>query len=672
MIFKNCYLKLKDNLQNKMSVQMMALTFICVLMLSLISTYLQVYSESEKFKSTIHKELELLQNQVEILIGPHLQNKDFQKIKKIIKALSNKPYIAYVELHPVTDNSENYTYQEKLINSINQNVIIGKKPNIKHNNTIIKTFTITYQNQDIGYMEIISEPEFISSGIHEKLGLIISLNLFIAISISATILLLMHAMLIKHLTYLAGKTKEFSVNNIDSLIHLPNRKDCFFHNELDILVESINKMQKTISKEIKANAAQNAELKNQRDFSNTLLNSCNLMICRLDPEFKILRINAAATLQTGYLDFEVQGKYWADIFVDPSQRTETKKFINNSTFKTIKELTMRDQNNRVLSLEWNFVPFYEENNLKYHIAFGYDITKLKEAQQKLIDLNNDLESKIELRTQRLKNTNEELFQAYQNLKEAQKQLIESETMASLGSLVAGIAHEINTPLGIAVTAHTLINEQVKQITKLSQQNKLDPHNIEEIVDIINEADEILNANLNRASQLIKSFKQVAVDSSSQSKYLFNLNQNINQTIMSLSNIIKKEHLKIEIKCPNNCQINSYPGALNQIYTNLIMNSVYHAFENMHEQKTINISVNIINDNVVIHYRDNGCGINPDIISKIFEPFVTTKRGHGGSGLGANIIYNLTTKVLGGKIECSNLEPPLHGAYFVLTFPATYS
>ncbi len=665
MIFKKCGHYLRNHLFNKMSIQMMALTFICVLMMSLVSTYLQVYSENEKYRNSVKEALASTENQLTVLISIHANKYDPSVMRSIIGTITNRPYIAYVEYHPEPEYLEE---QEGTVQD--PDIVIGTKPNIKLYNTMIKTFPVSYNGQSLGYMEIITNPDFITSQVHEKLGLIISLNLFIAISVSATILLLMHAIIIKHLTYLAEKTQEFSVNNIDAPIFLPNRKTVFFRNELDILVKSINKMRRTIGNEICANEAQTAELKKQRDFSNTLLNSCNLMICRLDSNFRILNINAAATLQTGYLDFEVKDKLWVDVFVAPSQREETKKLITNSTFQTLKELTMIDQNNRTLFLEWNFVPLYEENLLKYHIAFGYDITKLKDVQQKLIELNNDLESKIELRTQKLKKTNEELLQAYKDLQEAQKQLIESETMASLGSLVAGIAHEINTPLGIAVTAHTLISEQVKQITKLSQKDQLDSRNIAEIVDIINEADEILDSNLTRAAQLIKSFKQVAVDSSSQSSYLFNMRQNIDQTCMSLSNVIKKEHLHIEISCPENYEITSYPGALTQIYTNLIMNSVNHAFDRMKDQKIIHIDVVIKDKYVTVTYTDNGNGISPEILPKIFEPFITSKRGNGGSGLGTNIIYNLTTKVLGGKIECNNLDAPQHGARFAITFPVT--
>ena len=160
-----------------------------------------------------------------------------------------------------------------------------------------------------------------------------------------------------------------------------------------------------------------------------------------------------------------------------------------------------------------------------------------------------------------------------------------------------------------------------------------------------------------------------MDSSSNVNYTFNIRENLNQTLLSLSNVVKKEHLFINVECPDKLELNSYPGALNQIYTNLIMNSAKHAWESGDTQRMIQISIRESEGNVIIRYSDNGSGISPAILDKIFEPFVTSKRGRGGSGLGANIIYNLTTKLLNGRIECRNLEPPEHGACFTITFPA---
>ncbi len=657
---------LKSSLYERLSVQMMFLTFLSILILTCVTTYMQVYHENEHYKEEVSGDIDTFIDQLKNFIGHAIINKNGEDLSLILDGLIEHPSIAYIDLF-IYDNENEDSELE------NTEIIRGQKPNLSLNNTIIKTKPLFSDDgtTQIAQVEIISNPDYIAKHVQKKLALIISLSLFVAISISATILLLVHSLIIKHLRYLVNETQEFSVDTIDQVLTLPNRKDDIFRNELDVLVNSINMMRKAISSEIKSNDLKNRALKNQRDFSTTLLNSCNLIICRLDPDFKIISINTATTLLTGYLEFEVVGKPWLDVFVEKEKKEEIRAQITASTYTTIKELTMRDQENHCLHMEWSFVPFYEGNNLKYHIAFGYDITHLKETQDQLISLNNDLESKIALRTQTLRTTNEELTLANQELKETQKQLIEAETMSSLGSLVSGIAHEINTPLGISVTAYTLIAEQIKKLQKLIKEPELDREAMEDIIDVIVESDDILTSNLKRSSELIRSFKQVAVDSSSNVSYTFNVKENLSQTLISLSNVVKKKKLKICVECPENLDIFSYPGVMTQIYTNLIMNSANHAWDENDKDKSnrqIKIAISSKDNHLTIDYQDNGSGINPEILDKIYEPFVTSKRGRGCSGLGANIIYNLTTQLLNGKIECRNLEPPLHGACFNITFP----
>jgi PAS domain S-box-containing protein len=649
---------LKSSLYERLSVQMMFLTFLSILILTCITTYMQVYHETEHYKEELSSQIDSIHNQVLFFISRGIINNDTESLNRIMDKLIDLPAIAYLELFIYNDENED------------REIIRGEKPDLEFNKTIVKTKAIfdTDGVNQIAQIEIITDPDFISRHVQKKLTLIVSLSLFITVSVSATILLLVHSLIIKHLRYLVDETQDFSVDNIDKTLHLPNREDDIFRNELDILVNSINAMRKAISNEIKSNEQKKISLKNQRDFSNTLLNSCSMIICRLDSDFKIVSINSATTMITGLLEFEVIGKPWLETFVDEKQRAETDAQIHESTYTILNDLIMKDSQRRSIHMQWNFVPFYEENNLKYHIAFGYDITQLKETQEQLIKLNNELESKIELRTQTLKTTNEELSRAYQELKETQKQLIEAETMSSLGSLVSGIAHEINTPLGISVTAYTLIAEQIKKIQKLIKEPEIDREALQDIIDIIVESDDLLTSNLRRGSELIRSFKQVAVDSSSNVSYSFNVKENLSQTLISLSNVVKKEKLHISVECQENLDIYSYPGALTQIYTNLIMNSANHAWNEDKSNRKILISITSADDHLVISYQDNGNGISPEILDKIYEPFVTSKRGRGGSGLGANIIYNLTTQLLNGKIECHNLEPPLHGACFTISFP----
>lgn len=639
-----------------LSVQMMVMTFIIVMFLSAISAYMQIYYEILRTKININENFANLKETNLKFITDAVWDCSDDKILLGLDQLIKERYISYVEL----EIFENEAIQNKTIYR-------GKKPDLSLNETQIKSYVLTKNEKEIASIEVISNPNFITNQVLAKLPLIVSITIFLAIVISLSIMLLIHSLVIHNLKFLARQTKYMSLEKMNDLIELPNREDDFFKNELDDLVSSINKMKKSLVLEISENEQKNKALESQKIFSNTLINSCNLIICRLDPEFKIVSINSAATFQTGFLEFEVKGCNWEKIFVIEEQQSKIIKQISSDFHCSISEIPMLDQQGKKLIFQWNFVPIYEGKDLKYHIAFGYDITMLRDAQDRLQESNTLLEYKIEQRTQKLKQTNEELKTAYQNMRETQQQLIESETLASLGSLVAGISHEINTPLGVSVTAQTLIDEKIKEIDKLYKNKNLSDSKIEQFISVITQANEILESNLKRAAELIKSFKQIAVDSSSQTRYSFNIKENLNQTLLSLSNVVKKGHLNINIECDEKFKIDSYPGALTQIYTNLIMNTLNHAYDkNDIKDKNIKISITEQESFFTIVYQDNGNGIDNDILPHIFEPFVTSKRGMGGSGLGGNIIYNLTNKVLGGKIYCENLVAPNHGAKFVIT------
>lgn len=647
-----------------LSIQTMISTFIIVIILSFVSSYVQIYQENLDNEKELLSDISQMGNTIKPSLMDAVYKHDELKVRIYLAKIKNSPYIAFVELTIYEPASK--TGKEKIIT-------LGSKEDLNIQNSIIKTFTIGNDINTLATLKLISDHQYLANKINNKIPLIIIINVFMAIVISISIMLLIHSIIIKPLIYLVDKNSNSSIENISETLTIPNKYEMIFRNELDDLFNSINQMRQKLSKEICNNQLTNQELKSQRDFSTTLLNSCSLIICKLDIDYKIVDINSATTLLTGFLDIEIQGKKWIDIFVEQNKRKEILKKIQNSLHCNIKNLAATDQNGNILYLEWYFVPYFEENHIKYHIAYGYDITKLKDIQTKLENANMELENRIEQRTSKLKKANEDLKQAYTELQAAQKQLIQSETMASLGSLVAGIAHEINTPLGVSVTAQSLIDDQVKELNKIADAHDIDSSKIQQSIKIITEANNILNSNLKHAAELIKSFKQVAVDSSSQSLYKFNLKENLNQTLMSLSNVIKKEHLKITVICDPSYEITSYPGALTQIYTNLIINTVNHAYEMIDTKSKVDKLIMIAierqsSDFYKIIYQDNGTGIPDDVLPKIFEPFFTTKRGQGGSGLGTNIIYNLVIKVLLGKIKCENLQKPTHGAKFTILIP----
>ena len=266
----------------------------------------------------------------------------------------------------------------------------------------------------------------------------------------------------------------------------------------------------------------------------------------------------------------------------------------------------------------------------------------------------------------LREKNKELAQSMENLKLAQDQLLESERMASLGGLVAGIAHDVNTPLGVGVTAASFLNERLAEVRKNYADKSLTNKTMASFLDEAEQTTNLLMANLNRASDLITSFKQVAVDQTSEAERVFNLNNYLHEILQSLGPSFKHTRHEINVQCPDDLYIRSAPGIIAQIITNMIMNSIIHGFENKPDGH-IDIAVQQDGEDVLLTYQDDGCGIPSDQLGHLFDAFFTTKRGQGGSGLGTHIMYNLVTQALDGNIEASS--EPGQGLRYEIRFPA---
>ncbi len=276
------------------------------------------------------------------------------------------------------------------------------------------------------------------------------------------------------------------------------------------------------------------------------------------------------------------------------------------------------------------------------------INKLKEAEQENRNLNQQLEQKINERTLALKSSNQDLLNTLATLHQYQNQIVETEKMASLGQMVAGIAHEVNTPIGLGVTASTLMQDRLAEVHKAFEEKKLTASQLAKFLNDSHENLSIIYRNLERAANLIRSFKQVAVDQSNENQREFNVLQLIDEVLLSLRPNLKKTKHQILIHCEPHLNIDSKPGPINQVLINLVMNSLIHAFDQI-EQGQIDIWIKAESNRCFIHYKDNGCGVPEQIKKRIFDPFVTTKRGEGGSGLGMHLVYNLVTQALGGKI-----------------------
>jgi two-component system NtrC family sensor kinase len=276
-----------------------------------------------------------------------------------------------------------------------------------------------------------------------------------------------------------------------------------------------------------------------------------------------------------------------------------------------------------------------------------------------------LEQKVDLRTQELQAKNEQLEMALQQVQEMQHQIIMQEKMVALGGLVAGVAHEINTPVGIGVTAASLLGEQTTSFRNLYQAGAMKRSDLEQYLETASQSSTMLLSNLNRAAELIQSFKQVAVDQSTEERRCFPVKAYLDEILLSLRPQLKRTPHQIIVQADNDLQLDTYPGAFAQIVTNLVMNSLTHAFA-PDEPGQMTLDLTSVADRVHFTYSDNGCGIPAEHLDKIFEPFFTTKRGQGGSGLGLHIIYNLVTQKLGGTIHCESVEG--EGTRFVMAFP----
>ncbi|MFQ3196817.1 MAG: signal transduction histidine kinase [Paraglaciecola sp.] len=265
----------------------------------------------------------------------------------------------------------------------------------------------------------------------------------------------------------------------------------------------------------------------------------------------------------------------------------------------------------------------------------------------------------------LRKRNFELASSMETLQQTKDQLVESERMASLGGLVAEIAHDVNTPLGIGVTATSFLQERVNNLRKSHEEKTLTGSTMSSFLSEAQQSISLLINNLNRASNLISSFKQVAVDQASEAKREINLKEYLHEIIQSLAPSLQKSQHVINISCPDDIIVNCAPGILAQIFTNMVMNSLIHGFEYV-SKGTIYLNISENDGLLTLDYQDNGKGIPADSLAKHFDALHTTKRGRGGSGLGTHVMCNLVTQTLKGDIEV--FSQPGKGLHYIITVP----
>ncbi|MCH8618095.1 ATP-binding protein [Undibacterium sp. TS12] len=385
---------------------------------------------------------------------------------------------------------------------------------------------------------------------------------------------------------------------------------------------------------------------------------------------KIDAVNDAWIKLFGYRREEIltdtinyQKKFWAD-------KEQLKRFTNMLRSESQVDLFQAtlihaDGSHRICLLSSRT---YLADGEERYIITPQDVTRQLAAEQDLLLLNASLEERVARRTENLERSNADLAAALDSLQMMQGELIRQEKLASLGSLVAGVAHELNTPIGNSVTVASTLQDEALRLQDETRQGMIKRSSFNTFLDNIVFGSDVLMRSLIRASELIRSFKHVAVDQSSDMRRDFDLRQALEEILLTNSSLYTKTPYEMKTDLQEGISMNSFPGALGQIIGNFVTNAIRHGFEDR-QTGIMCLSCHLIDaQHVEIQFSDDGRGIAAEHLGKVFDPFFTTKFGQGGSGLGMNIAYNLVTTVLGGKIHLSSDGG--QGSCFTMVLPLT--
>lgn len=289
-----------------------------------------------------------------------------------------------------------------------------------------------------------------------------------------------------------------------------------------------------------------------------------------------------------------------------------------------------------------------------------DYKKLSKRSQRLIKLSDRNELQLRDATTRIAEQKEEI-------QRTQKSLVQAEKLASLGELVAGVAHELNTPLGIILTAASSLKTETNILDKLISEGRARKSNVAGYIKTAQEISRLVEIHSQTASDLIGSFKSVSADRASDEQRTFEIGAYIKDVLRSLEPALKGKRVSIDYQCQVSHEMTSYPGSLNQILTNLVLNACKHGYKEGTVEGTVTVKLSLKDENIIIQVSDNGLGIPKDIQHKIFDPFVTTARDSGGTGLGLNVVHNLVVGRLGGDIHLDS-DPEIQHTTFKISLP----
>jgi PAS domain S-box-containing protein len=626
--------RLTSNLIPKQGLSYRLLFFIilCNFLFAVFTTGFSLYKEYLTDKDQILENIDNIYTSFGQSVAVSVWNLNEAQIAVQIDGILEFPDIQYVRIRETIENV---------------NHVLSEVGDLPENESFGRVFKLEYQGAEVGQLEIYASLAGVHARLIDKVIYAITSQIIISLLLSILILALVHQVVIRHLVKMVDYIRTSSPDGLEQPLLLDGRADRKQDNELDELADAFNFARAKTVSEFNARQLVNEKLSYERDFSKTVINYSSTIICCLNSDLTIDSSNSAGPEISGLAIENIIGEDWTSIFVEDERQDTLSSALKK--FQSIEgiELKLNKSTDKNNTLIWSFAPFYDGGTVRFMIGFGQDVTQLKTAEQQLTTLNNQLEEKVAKRTESLEESNNKLEEAFEDLKYAQQSLVETEKLASLGRLVAGVAHEINTPIGISVTVNSALEIEFKKIDNLLEEGKLTKSALDHFVSRVGEATVLMGRTLESASVLVQNFKQVSADQVSSTRRSFDLDVMIRELLATLAPTYKQH--KIEQKVPTGIKLDSYPGSLAQVVTNLTTNAITHGYGES-EKGVICIEVSSLDDEkVLITFTDNGRGISEGNIDKVFEPFFTTRRGSGGTGLGLNIVHNIMTSILGGRI-----------------------
>ncbi len=601
---------------------------------TLMMTLLQLYWDYDKEFNAVSQRHNEIKTVHAATLASSLWAFDLTLLQERLEGLVNLPGIDYIK---ITSGRYEFSAGKKVVD-----------------NPIISTYPLVYHApqpnlyETIGSIDVESDAQQIYRYLLKQFFFTLAMNALKTIIVCYFILLVFHHSVNRRVFAIAQYLRQYNPRHPAETLQLEhnswimNRED-----ELDWLAEESNKITSSVS-----TLYRNIRFEQERLSDFTHVSSDWLW--ETDAQGKLTYISDAM-LRALHLE-QADDIYLPQIALLEQCRSLRGLLASHSSFAKCEECI-------IVQGRPNYFIFQAIARFDHQEFLGFrgtaiNITDLKMAQLEVESWNLKLEALVAKRTH-------DLEQSMERLRETQEQLVESEKLAALGGLVAGVAHEVNTPLGIAVTATSVIQETTHTLQQAFNQQSLTSHQFSELMTRLTQSGTMLEHNLNRAAKLVRDFKQTAVDQVSESRSEFGVKQVLDALIASLHPETRKVPVEPQLIGSDSLTMNSLPGVLTQIVSNLIMNSVHHAFT---QQTEPHITIELLEQgpNLQIHYRDNGDGIDKTLHTKIFEPFYTTKRGKGGSGLGLNLVFNLVKQKLKGELAFDS--QPGMGVHFTLTLP----